>query len=45
AEQFGEILATGAGSIAVVRALVAAPEPEAEVARLLRTMGNAEPNL
>ena len=38
AEQFGEILATGAGSIAVVRALVAAPDPEAAAAQLLRAM-------
>lgn len=38
AEQFREILATGAGSIAVVRALVAAPDPEAAAAQLLRAM-------
>lgn len=38
ADQFGEILATGAGSIAVVRALVAAPDPEATAAQLLRAM-------
>ncbi len=38
AEQFGEILATGAGSIAVVRALVAAAAPEAAAAQLLRAM-------
>lgn len=38
AEQFSEVLATGVGSIAVVRALVAAPQPEAEAARLMRLM-------
>ena len=38
AEQFGEILATGAGSIAVVRALVAAPDPDAAAAQLLQAM-------
>ncbi len=40
AEQFGEILATGVGSIAVVRAVVAAQDPEAEAARLLAAMGS-----
>lgn len=40
AAQFGEILATGVGSIAVVRALVAARDPEAEAARLLLALGN-----
>lgn len=44
AAQFGEVLATGVGSIAVVRALVAAPQPEAEAARLMRLMdGSANP--
>ena len=36
--QFPAVLATGVGSIAVVRALVAAPEPEAAAARLLQAM-------
>ena len=44
AEQFGEILDTGVGSIAVVRALVAAQNPETEVGRLLHAMGNARKN-
>ncbi|MBX3631726.1 MAG: thiamine phosphate synthase [Simplicispira sp.] len=39
ASQFGEILGTGVGSIAVVRALVTAQDPEAEAGRLLRAMG------
>lgn len=34
AEQFPAVLATGAGSIAVVRALVAAPDPEAQAQAL-----------
>ncbi|MEG0002199.1 thiamine phosphate synthase [Comamonas sp.] len=34
AEQFPEVLATGAGSIAVVRALVNAPDPEAQAQAL-----------
>ena len=38
AEQFAQIAATGVGSIAVVRALVNAPEPEAAAARLLEAM-------
>lgn len=38
AEQFGDILETGVGSIAVVRALVAAAQPEAAAAQLLRAM-------
>lgn len=38
AAQFGEILATGVGSIAVVRALVAEADPEAAAARLLAAM-------
>ena len=45
AEQFAEILGTGVGSIAVVRALVAAQDPEAETARLLHAMGSVAPNL
>ena len=40
-EQFDEILATGAGSIGVVRALVAAQEPEVAAAELLRAMGRS----
>lgn len=38
AAQFPEILATGVGSIAVVRALVQAPDPEQAAAELLRHM-------
>ncbi len=38
AAQFPEILATGVGSIAVVRALVQAPNPEQAAAELLRHM-------
>jgi len=45
ADQFAEILDTGVGSIAVVRALVAAQDPEAEATRLLRAMGSVAPNL
>ncbi len=37
-EQFPQVLATGVGSIAVVRALVNADEPEASAARLMRAM-------
>ncbi len=44
AEQFREILDTGVGSVAVVRALVAAQDPEAEAARLLRAMGGVAPD-
>ncbi len=44
ADQFGAILDTGVGSIAVVRALVAAQDPEAEAARLLRAMGSVAPD-
>ncbi|MBK7719934.1 MAG: thiamine phosphate synthase [Simplicispira sp.] len=44
ADQFAEILDTGVGSIAVVRALVAAQDPEAEAARLLRAMGSVAPD-
>lgn len=36
--QFPEVLATGVGSIAVVRALVNAPDPEAAAAALLQAM-------
>lgn len=43
ADQFSEVLATGVGSIAVVRALVNAPEPEAEAARLMQLMAHAQP--
>lgn len=38
AEQFAEVLATGVGSIAVVRALVNASDPEAEAASLMQAM-------
>lgn len=38
AEQFGEVLATGVGSIAVVRALVNAPDPEAQATALMTLM-------
>lgn len=38
AEQFAQIQATGVGSIAVVRALVNAPDPEAAAAQLLQAM-------
>ncbi len=38
AEQFTDILAAGVGSIAVVRALVNAPDPEAAAAQLLQAM-------
>ncbi|MDP3228350.1 MAG: thiamine phosphate synthase [Acidovorax sp.] len=37
-EQFAQVLATGVGSIAVVRALVNAPDPEATAAQLMRQM-------
>ncbi|KQR55668.1 thiamine phosphate synthase [Acidovorax sp. Leaf160] len=39
--QFPDVLATGVGSIAVVRALVNAPEPEAAAAELMRAMAPA----
>ena len=39
AEQFAQILATGVGSIAVVRALVQADNPEQAAAGLMRRMG------
>jgi thiamine-phosphate pyrophosphorylase len=35
AARMPEVLATGVGSVAVVRALVAAPDPEAAAARLM----------
>ena len=38
AEQFAQIAATGVGSIAVVRALVNAPDPEAAVAQLMQAL-------
>ena len=38
AEQFAQVRATGVGSIAVVRALVNAPDPEAQAANLLAAM-------
>ncbi|MBU0746393.1 MAG: thiamine phosphate synthase [Gammaproteobacteria bacterium] len=37
-EQFAQVLATGVRSIAVVRALVNAPDPEAAAAQLMRQM-------
>ncbi|CAN7451991.1 thiamine phosphate synthase [Acidovorax sp. LjRoot129] len=39
AEQFDDVLATGVGSIAVVRALVNAEDPEAAAAQLMERMG------
>ncbi len=39
--QFPEVLATGVGSIAVVRALVAATDPEAAAAQLMGAMSQA----
>ena len=41
AEQFAEVLATGVGSVAVVRALVNAADPEAEAAALMQRMAAA----
>lgn len=41
AEQFAEVMATGVGSIAVVRALVNASNPEAEAAQLMQAMRGA----
>ena len=38
ADQFGEVLGTGVGSIAVVRALVNAPDPEAAARALMARM-------
>ena len=38
AEQFPTVLATGVGSVAVVRALVNAPDPEASAAALMALM-------
>ncbi len=40
AEQFGTVLATGVGSIAVVRALVNAPDPEAAARDLMQRMAS-----
>jgi len=40
-EHFPQVLATGVGSIAVVRALVAAADPEGAAARLIQAMENA----
>ncbi len=42
AAQFGEILGTGVGSVAVVRALVGAENAEGEVWRLLGTMARCQ---
>lgn len=41
AEQFEEVLATGVGSVAVVRALVNAPDAEGAAARLMKRMAAA----
>ncbi|MGV3679901.1 MAG: thiamine phosphate synthase [Acidovorax sp.] len=41
AEQFPQVLATGVGSIAVVRALVNAPDPEAAAGELMQAMQGA----
>ena len=41
AEQFAQVLATGVGSIAVVRAIVNAPDPEAAAAELTQHMQGA----
>ena len=38
AQRLAEVLATGVGSVAVVRALVAEPDPEAAAARLMAAM-------
>ncbi|MCW5321739.1 thiamine phosphate synthase [Verminephrobacter aporrectodeae subsp. tuberculatae] len=43
AAQFPQVLATGVGSIAVVRALVNAPNPEAAAAQLMACMAPASP--
>ncbi|MBU1357640.1 MAG: thiamine phosphate synthase [Gammaproteobacteria bacterium] len=40
AERLPDVLATGVGSVAVVRALVAAPDPEAAAAHLLSLMAH-----
>lgn len=39
ATQFGQVLATGVGSIAVVRALVNAEQPETAAAQMMQAMG------
>jgi thiamine-phosphate pyrophosphorylase len=41
AEQFARVLATGVGSVAVVRALVTAPDPEAAAAQLMGLLQRA----
>lgn len=41
AEQFARVLATGVGSVAVVRALVTAPDPEAAAAQLMSLLQRA----
>ena len=41
AEQFAQIAATGVGSIAVVRALVNAPDPEAAAAQLMQALAGS----
>ncbi|MBS0509543.1 MAG: thiamine phosphate synthase [Proteobacteria bacterium] len=38
--QFGQVLATGVGSVAVVRALVNAEQPETAAAQLMQAMGS-----
>ena len=43
AEQFAQVLATGVGSVAVVRALVNAPDPELAAAQLMRAIGKTSP--
>ncbi|WP_298213136.1 thiamine phosphate synthase [Acidovorax sp.] len=43
AEQFSEVLATGVGSIAVVRALVNAPHPEDAATQLMQCMAATAP--
>jgi len=42
ADQFGEVLTTGVGSIAVVRALVNAPAPEEAARQLMARMAAAQ---
>lgn len=45
AEQFAEVMATGVGSIAVVRAIVAAPDPERAAAALMQQMREVRPTM
>ena len=45
AEQFAEVAATGVGSLAVVRALVNAPDPEAAAAQLMQALAAAQHGL